>query len=428
MKPSRWTIFAVLALSYVWVYFHRMAPAVVSGDLLAEFKITASQLGSLAAMYYYVSALTQIPSGVVADLLGTRIVVSAANLIAGIGSLVFGLALTFGEATLGRFLVGLGVSIVFVCFMKSNAAWFDAKQYGFISGLTLLIGNAGSVFAGSPLELVLRTYSWRTVFVVIGLASIALAALSALVIRNSPAEADAPFGRPAAQPSTAQGGWTGQLRSVLRNRWIWPGFVVNLGLLGSLYSFSGLWAIPYLRDVHGLQRGAGATLVTASLIGLALGSFCLGWLSDALGRRKPVLVGSVLAYTAVFAALASLRFGAGAGGVTLFFLLGFAGGGFVLTYALAKEITPVAQAGMAVSVVNTGVFLGASLIQPLYGLILDHAWSGQLAAGLRTYSPAAYAAANAAMLAAAVLALAASLVVRETGTAARPARAPAPQT
>lgn len=413
----------MLALSYVWVYFHRMAPAVVSGDLIADFKITASQLGSLAAMYYYISALTQIPSGIVADVLGARIVVTAANLVAGIGSVVFGLALTFGEATLGRFLVGLGVSVVFVCFMKSNAVWFDAKQYGFISGLTLLIGNGGSIFAGSPLELLLRTYSWRSVFVAIGVVSIVLAAASALAVRNSPAQRGEPWWRAGAPSRTAaDAGWAAQLRSVLRNRYIWPSFAVNLGLLGSLYSFSGLWAIPYLHDVRGLPRSDGAALVTASLVGLALGSFCLGWLSDALGRRKPVLVGSVLLYVGVFACLTMLHAGDAATAL-LFFLLGFSGGGFVLTYALAKEIGPVAQAGMAVAVVNTGVFLGASLIQPLYGLILDRAWSGQLAAGVRAYSPAAYAAANAFMLGAAILALGAALAVKET-CAGREAAAP----
>jgi sugar phosphate permease len=409
----RWAIFTVLAASYIWVYFHRMAPAVVSTDLKTAFGITAVELGSLAAMYYYVSALTQIPSGVLADAVGTRLTVTIANLIAGAGAILFGLATTFGEATLGRFLVGLGVSVVFVCFMKSNSAWFSPRQYGLISGLTLLIGNLGSVVAGSPLEFVIQHYSWRSVFVVIGIVSIILSVLSAVVIRNSPSDTQTSLRMPAAKSGgSSHAGWLAQVWLVLKNPHIWPSFIVNFGLLGGFYSFSGLWAVPFLHDVHHLQRSGSASLITASLVGLAVGSFCLGWLSDLIGRRKPILLGSVLSYALVLLALMKGRYDPG-GGAALFFLLGFSCGGFVLTYAIAKDVVSPSQAGMAVSVVNTGVFVGASFIQSAYGWILDRKWDGGLENGIRIYPISAFDPANFFMLAAAVMALAAAVLIKD---------------
>jgi MFS family permease len=61
--------------------------------------------------------------------------------------------------------------------------------------------------------------------------------------------------------------------------------------------------------------------------------------------------------------------------------------GFVLTWTVAKEVNRPEHSGMATSVVNVGIFLGAGALQPLVGWILDrgraagdiaHAWDDAL--------------------------------------------------
>ena len=111
-RQLTWTIYVVLVLGYISVYFHRMAPGVVASDLMAAFSTTGAALGSLAAMYYYIYTAMQIPAGVLADTIGIRGAVSVGNLVAGLGSILFGLAGSFEAAALGRFLVGLGVSVI----------------------------------------------------------------------------------------------------------------------------------------------------------------------------------------------------------------------------------------------------------------------------------------------------------------------------
>ena len=175
-------------------------------------------------------------------------------------------------ASAGRLLVGLGVSVVFVGLMKSNSVWFSERKYGFISGLTVLLGNVGSVLAAGPLAAVLNVYSWRSVFVAIGIISIGLALVSWLVVRNRPEDAGFPSlremqGKGSHPPRERH--WMHDLRSVLLNRRIWPGFWINFGMGGSLFSFAGLWGIPLLRDVYGLERGAAAAYTTLTLVGLA---------------------------------------------------------------------------------------------------------------------------------------------------------------
>ena len=188
----RWTIYAILVVAYMTVYFHRMAPGVVAGELMAAFQTSGAALGSLAAMYYYVYTAMQIPAGVLADTLGTRLGVALGCLVAGLGSVLFGLAETFDLASLGRLLVGLGVSVVFVGLMRSNTQWFSEGQYGRIGGLTLLLGNIGSILAAGPLALLLADVSWRTVFLGTGLLSLIIAVLTLALVRSRPEDVGLP--------------------------------------------------------------------------------------------------------------------------------------------------------------------------------------------------------------------------------------------
>lgn len=413
----RWTIYGVLILSYMLVFFHRMAPAAVAAELMAAFGTSGAALGSLAATYYYIYTAMQLPSGVLADTLGPRVSVAIGSLVAGAGSILFGLAPDFGLATLGRFLVGLGVSVVFVGLMRSNAVWFSERHYGRISGLTLLLGNLGAISAAAPLAWALGWFSWREVFVGIGIASLAMALLTWLVVRNRPEDLGLPSAREleglAPHPPRHHHWWRGQ-RAVLLNRAVWPGFWVNFGVTGNLFSFAGLWGMPLLQDVFGLGKTEASLYTTASLVAFALGSFSMGWLSDHLGLRKPVILGAALLSVAAWLMLALLPWGPGWSGLMLYGLLGLVAGGFVVGYAAAKEVCPPASAGMGIALVNTGLFLGAAVLQPAFGWVLDLTWDGVLVDGLRRYAWADYRNGLWLSCACAVLALVAALRVRET--------------
>ena len=413
----RWSIYTILVLAYISVFFHRMAPAVVSADLMVSFNTSAAALGSLAAMYYYIYTAMQLPAGVLADTLGNRISISLGNIIAGIGSIVFGLAETLTTASLGRFLVGLGVSVIFVGLMKSNTVWFKERIYGIVSGMTLLIGNMGSVLAAGPLAYLLQFWSWREIFVAIGIFSIVLALLTALFVRNRPEDAGFPSLREMAGDSAhaeREQHWFHDLSALLRNRAIWPGFWLNFGMAGGLFSFAGLWAIPLLRDLHGLSTTEASTYTTLTLLSMALSTFILGWFSDTIGRRKSVAIMSATLYLLAWLALIYLPWQTGTTAMALFVLLGASGGGFVMTYPCAKEVAAPALSGMAISVVNTGLFLGAAIMQPLFGWVLDLSWDQETVAGINIYSADGYHNAMLLMVGFAVIALIASLQIRET--------------
>jgi MFS family permease len=358
----------------------------------------------------------QLPSGVIADTLGTRTSVVSGNLVAGLGSILFGLAPTFEMACIGRFFVGLGVSVVFISIMKNNGVWFHERVFGLMSGLTLLIGNLGSVLAAGPLASLLTYYEWRVVFITIGGFSITLAFLGFLIVRNRPEDLGfiSPNQYSTNTGQNSQSGWAKNLFSVVTSLKVWPGFWVQFGMIGGLYSFMGLWGVPYLRDVYGLERSFAASHMTTMLLSFAFGAIFFGWFSDKIGRRKPLLVICTLTYVILLAILTFIPLTAGYQTIFLFGTMGFIGSGFVLTFAAAKEIMNPNLSGMAVSIVNTGCFTGTALMQPLFGYLADLSWDGKIENSIRVYMEQDYKNGFLLMLVFGVLALIGSLRVRET--------------
>lgn len=414
----RWTIYVILVLAYMTAFFHRMAPGVVSAELMAAFQTSGAALGSLAAMYYYIYTAMQIPAGVLADTLGPRVGVALGCLVAGAGSMLFGLAETFETASIGRLLVGLGVSVIFVGLMRSNTLWFSERVYGAISGLTLLLGNLGAILAAGPLALALHATSWRNVFIGIGLFSGLIALLSILFVRSRPEDA----GLPSVQELEGlrphpprERHWLLDLRGVLTTGAVWPSFFVMFGVTGSLLAFAGLWGVPLMRDGFGLDRTAASLYTTVALSGFALGCLAMGAFSDRLGRRKPVIVGASALSLLLWLALIHLPWGPGWSGLLLYGLLGLVAGGFVVGYAVAKEVVAPGVAGMAIALVNTGLFLGAAIMQPAFGWAMDLTWDGALVDGVRVYTLNDYR--NGLWLSAgfAGIGLIAAIFVRETG-------------
>lgn len=414
---TRLLVYGVLAVSYMLVFIHRVAPAALASDLMHDFHTTGAELGSLAAMYFYVYAAMQIPAGVLADTLGVRIAATAGAIVAGAGSIVFGLAPNLGVASVGRFFIGLGVSVVFVGFMRANTEWWSERRYGFISGLTVFVGNVGAILATAPLAALLLVTSWRSTFVAIGAVSLAIGALTYGFVRDRPEDAGFPSlremeGKGAHAPRA--GHWIRSLVAVLKRRELWPVFFCNLGFCGSSLALITLWGVPMITDIHHVSRAEASIYTSVGIASLALGSLALGTLSDRIGRRKPVLVGACFASALIWLLLLLAPWAPGWSGFLLFALLGFATAGFVVSFGTAKELVEPAIAGTGIALVNTGIFLGAAIVQPLFGALMDLTWDGTLREGVRIYQASDYA--NGLLLCVGMTCMSAiaSLYVRET--------------
>ncbi|UCV20909.1 MFS transporter [Ferribacterium limneticum] len=376
----RWLALGVVAVAYILSFFQRFAPAGIAPDLAAAFDTSAASLGVLAATYFYVYTLMQIPTGILADTLGPRRILALGGLVGGAGSFLFGMAPTLELALVGRTLIGLGVSVTFIAMLKLIAVWFEEDRFATMVGIGMLIGNLGSVLAGAPLSAVAQATGWRGVFIGVGFVSVALGVLCWLIVRDAP-DRDSAAPKPHFDRTAVISG----LLSVIRNRDTWPSLLVNTGMCGAFFTFAGLWATPYLMQVHGLARSVAAAHLSLWFGGFAVGCLFIGSLSDRLGRRKPVLIVTSHLYALIWLLLLSCVAMPVAVSYLLFALLGLTTAGFSLTWACAKEVNPPLLSGMSTSVANMGGFMTAALLQPFVGWIMDLGWTGEMVSGARVY-------------------------------------------
>ncbi len=129
--PTRlaWMVWGLGAALYLIGFYHRVAPAVMTNELMQEFKLSGAALGNLSAFYFYNYVAIQIPTGILADYWGSRRLLTTGALIAGCGSLIFGLADNMLLAGLGRLMIGGAVAVAFVSMMKLSSHWMKPRHF-----------------------------------------------------------------------------------------------------------------------------------------------------------------------------------------------------------------------------------------------------------------------------------------------------------
>jgi sugar phosphate permease len=370
-------------------FFERFAPAAFAADLMSEFKISGSTLGTITAVYFITYTALQIPAGILSDRFGPRKIVGTGAIIAGLGSLLFSVSPTLSLIGLGRFLVGLGGATVFIGIMKFNTQWFHKRNYGMISGITLLLGNLGAAISAGPLAVILDYFTWRNTFGTTGTISIVLGIIIVLYVKNEPSEAGFTVHYKDSDKQSYKANqekWYLELYKVTVNKHIWPIFVASIGTNATFYAFAGLWGIPLLTDSFALSNNEASLYTTLGLTAYGLASVMIGWWSDKVGLRKPFVIAS--SFLAAFGWLGLIIFPwqPGWSGLFLYLIIGLAAAQMVVSFAAVKELVPTHVAGMALALVNTGVFLAVSLIQPLFGWILDISSNDVFIDGMRYYT------------------------------------------
>jgi predicted MFS family arabinose efflux permease len=287
--------------------------------------------------------------------------------------------------------------------LKLIALGYEENKFASMVGLSMLIGNLGSILAGAPLAWASQAAGWRPVFVAVGVLSLAMAFASRAWVLDTPAG------------KVDRTAWLAGLMTVLKNRATWPGFFANTGLSGAFFTFAGLWAVPYLTQMQGMSRSVASNHVSIYFLGFAFGSALWGRVSDSVGTRKAVAL--AVSGLHVMGWLGWLLAGSLPllATYTLCVLMGLASAGFTLSWASAKEVNPPQLSGMATSVVNVGVFLGPAILQPLTGWVMERTWDGRIENGVRIYSASDWHNGLLLLTTAAVAGWIATLFVKETG-------------
>src|SRR6185369_939193 len=222
---------------------------------------------------------------------------------------------------------------------------------------------------------------------------------------------------PESKPTQRREGWMKSAGSafgvVFRNpQSILCGVIAGLLFIPTTI-FDMTWGVRYLQEGRGLDY-ATAVLRSASVpLGWIIGCPLLGFVSDRLGRRKPVIV---VAGLVLFVCLAWILFGPADvfPPYVLGLVAGVASGAAMLPYTVIKEANPPKMSGTATGVVNFLNFTFSALLGPVFARLLMRVSSGASEMTIEHYQTAFQP-----LLYGVGLAIVLTLLLKETGPAAR---------
>jgi sugar phosphate permease len=396
---QRWRIWFVAVLSHSLGVFHRAAMGPMADRIMADFDVTAVAFGSLGAVYFYVYAGMQLPSGTLADTLGPRKSITMGLLITTVGAVVMGLAPTFEVLYIGRVIATFGASFEWLSVLKIVMNWYRAREVATVTGLSGSVNNMGQLLAATPLALLIGAIGWRMSILSVASLSLGLAIITWFVIKESPAKAglkslaelDGEPPEPEAGANGALGMWQRIVR-VLSDKRLWPLFLVTLGTYGAYCTFFLNWLVVYMMQTYGVDRAFAATFALVSAVGAIVGTPLLGLISDRTGtRRAPMAVATGISLACYLAI--TLWNGGKPPIETMWFFsfaIGFNVGAMPVGFGAVRDLAKPEVRGISSGLVNMGGFVGAAIIQPLFGWALDHNWTGQMVDGVRHYPVEAF--------------------------------------
>src|SRR5207245_7830479 len=250
LAPPPWLsclVWAVAATFYLAAFYLRSSPAVMTTELMRDFQISASQLGTFSAVYFYAYIAMQIPTGVLVDSWGARRLLIGGAIAAAIGTCLFGATSSYSVASIGRLIVGAATAVGWVVTLKLATHWFPRERFAMLSGLGLMMGNVGALVAQVPLRVLVEQFGWRAV--AFGSAGVVLAVGAAAwaFVTNDPLERGFRSHAPTELQRTHLTIWQllRDFPTIFTYRNTWLIFLAQGGFVGAMLSFTGLWGPTY---------------------------------------------------------------------------------------------------------------------------------------------------------------------------------------
>lgn len=360
-----WLVWGLAAAFYFSDYMARVAPNVMHVYLQRSFNINEAGFGILMASFYIPYVIMQIPVGLIVDRFSIRWLLTIMSLITALGCCIFGLADELLTASLGRMLIGFSASFAFVCALRLATSWFPPSMLGLLAGLTQALGMLGAAAGAVPVSFLVGFIGWRHSMLVVAFLFIALATLLYQYVQDKPGAK--------AQRKKFNQHMTilDSLKIILSNRQTW----LNALYAGFLFAPTAVigesLGAAYLQFGRNLNMHAAAFAISLIFIGWGVGGPLSGWLSDKIGRRKPIMLvsaGMGLLLSSLFVFYPTLS---QTSAYIIFFTFGLTNTGVAIAYAVATEQHNRNVAGTVIGFTNmASILIGASL-QPLVGWLLD---------------------------------------------------------
>lgn len=382
---SGFPVFLRLTLPLSGVNFVNQAArtlvATIGPALAIEFGLSATELGLLAASFFASYALAQLPVGLAMDLFTVRRVQRSLALVAAVGFALCALSSGVLGLAVGRFITGIGISVGMIAMLTAHSQFLPRHRVAAMTGAGVFVAAFGGMAATLPAQSVLPHIGWRGVFWVLAALSVVIAGWISLSVPEPPARAARRRGLMAEIVEFSRiFGHPAFIR-----------FAPAICLLSGLtFTYGGLWAGPWLRDVGGFGPDMRATLLLAYMTGMMSGSLLTGQAASFLHRR------GFDAMTVPYVAMAGLWL------VQILLVLhpfshpaavGLAWFGFAFltsagpsAYAALGQLFPSDLAGRVGTAINFSMLVVVFVLQNVIGVVLDQ-WPRSADGG---WHPAAY--------------------------------------
>jgi MFS family permease len=421
LKPLYVVAWLLCALFYFYQYAARSAPGVMQDQLAAAWG--GNHIGSIISVYYVAYALTALAAGLLLDRYGAARVIPYAIALVGTGCVVF----AQGSETAGIsgfVLQAVGAVFSFVGASYVSARYLPARMFAMFMGLTQCVGMLGAAVGSKPVQMAIDPagpygISWQGVWLAFAVIGFVLVAVTWIVMPREKG-ASASHHNPLSFRSLAN-----PFKVVLGDVESWLAGSIG-GLLFVPTTIGAMvWATSFLHNGQHISMADAALDASMVPIGWIIGCPLLGYISDEIGRRKPVLLGGALLMLVAAIAAAYLPEGF-LPRYSVPLVLGIGSGAAMIPFTMIKEANPPEVKGTAAGVMNFLVFLTTGIMSPFVSHLMTPAPDAPLT--LHKFQEGFLP-----LIVGIVLAIMLSFIIRETGvghphseqeSAATPAKRP----
>ncbi|MEW9051567.1 MAG: MFS transporter [Neobacillus sp.] len=374
----RWVVFASVLFTYLLMASQRTAPGLITDQLMKDFSVTASTIGLLTSIQFFVYTGLQIPMGLLADRYGPNFFLIIGSTLTGVGTIIYSLGTHEMVLFFARIFTGIGDATIWVNMVLILGQWFKGNEFVRLIGWAGMTGSLGFLIATVPFSAWIDLLGWRGAFLSAGLVLCLCGILLYFVLIKKPKQYElVPPENKKNREKTLD-----LLRRIFRNRQAWALFFCHFGVVGAYIGFIGSWAVPYGMTVYGMSRSDASQLIMIGLIGALIGAPLASWISSRMGTIKRPYV--VVHFTILLCWATFLLFKGSPPYyllIALFFVIGFGFGASALTFAVVRQTFPISESGIVSGVANTGGFLSAVLLPSIFGMVLDQFPSGSISDG-----------------------------------------------
>lgn len=380
---ATWTVTAMAVLFIAVSWADKAVLGLAATPLMRELHLSESAFGFVGSSFYFLSIVTCLLGGLLADRLRLRWVLFALVLGWSLTSVPVLAYASAGTLLFGRVALGAVEGPANPVALALTYTWFPNDRRGLPSGLL----NAGATIAklglAPLLAVIMGIWGWRGGFAALVIIGVVWCAVWLPVGRTGPYGSARPGPDPAGPAVPGPSLWR-----VARTRTFAGAVLGNFAVFG-LATLVITWLPSYFQAVLGMgEVQAGSLLGLPSVFGVVC-LVGLGWVSDRLLRRgvpsrkaRGLLAGTSMTLGGVLLTASGYAPAAAAGLVLL--LLGYAGASGSVGLGgpiVAELVTPQRRAG-ALGLYYAIGSLSGILAPWLTGAILDA--SATPAAGYRT--------------------------------------------